>query len=374
MGSGRAGRTMALAASSARPDLEWIACPACGADRPSVLATPGDLEAERALLERFHARRARPGAPPERRKDRVDFTEAYATFVVACGACGLVHRNPVLPKAAQVETYAGDDYPEANLEAAWAADRARHGETLAVLEARLGGPGRVLEVGAFAGGFLDAARHRGWRAIGTDVGEQVTDFARRKGLRVLKGEVADIGLPAGAFDAACVWNCFDHLRDPGADLAALALAVRPGGLLAVRVPNGDFYCAARRLAARGGAARRLTLALLAYNNFLAFPYLCAYPLPALVRLLGRHGFDLESVGQATLVPLADAHTAAWAAVEERALKAATRAASRLLFEATSGRASLAPWLDLVARRRGAMLASARAHPRDRRRPPRRQRR
>lgn len=341
---------MSVPASRA-PRLEWIACPACGSDRPEVLATPADLEAERAWLERFHARRARAGAPRGRRKDRVDFTEAYATFVVGCSGCGLVHRNPVLPKTAHLETYESDAYPEANLEAAWAADRTRHAGALARLERALGAAGALLEVGAFAGGFLDAARQRGWRVVGTDVGEQVTDFARRKGLLVLRGELADLEFAEAAFDAACIRNCFDHLRDPSADLAVLARAVRPGGLLAVRVPNGEFYAAARRVLARakgGGAAA--VRALLAYNNFLAFPYLCAYPLPALVRLLARHGFDLVAVRHETLVPLADAHTTRWAVLEERALKAAARAAAVLLFRATGGHTTLAPWLEVMARR------------------------
>jgi hypothetical protein len=153
----------------------------------------------------------------------------------------------------------------------------------------------------------------------------------------------------------------------------LAHAVRPGGLLAVRVPNGALYAAARRFLARaGGPAAAPVCAFLAYNNFLAFPYLCAYPLPALVRLLTRHGFDLEEVRHDTLVPLADAHTAAWAAIEERALKVAARAASALLFEATGGRVALAPWLEVVARRRAPLVASAGAHAGNRRRPRRRQ--
>jgi SAM-dependent methyltransferase len=342
-----------LLTSSVRADLEWIACPACGTDAAVPLASAGDMAAERDALARFHARRERAGAPAARRKDRIDFTEAYDTGVVACGACGLVHRNPVLPRDAQVETYADDDYPDENLQAAWAGDRARYGGAVETLERRLGKKGAVLEVGAFAGGFLDAARRRGWRAIGTDVGEQVTRFAQKKGLRVLRGELADLPLPERAFDAACVWNCFDHLREPARDLATLARLVKPGGLLWVRVPNGDFYREARlRVAARPrGPAAAAIAALLAYNNFLAFPYLCAYPVPALARLLHRHGFALEEVRSDTLVPLADEWTAGWARAEERALKAAARWGARLLVAATRGRRHLAPWIEVVARRR-----------------------
>jgi SAM-dependent methyltransferase len=343
------------AAAAARPAaLEWICCPACGADTPETLATPDDLLAEREWLDRFHARRTRDGAPAERRKDRVDFTESYLTGVVRCGGCSLVHRNPVLPKAAQVEAYAEDEYPRESLEAAWAADRARHGGTVAELEARLGRTGAVLEVGSFAGGFLDAARRRGWRALGTDVGGQVTDFARAKGLRVLRGELADLPLPRATFDAACVWNCFDHLREPGRDLAILAWTLRPGGLLWIRVPNGDFYQLARRAVTRaGGRGPRATaaLALLAYNNFLGFPYLCAYSVPSLERLLDRHGFAVETVRHDALVPLADDWTPGWAWLEERLLKAAARVGSRLLAAATWGRKALAPWVEVLARRR-----------------------
>ncbi|HEX7128056.1 MAG TPA: hypothetical protein VF406_20050, partial [Thermodesulfobacteriota bacterium] len=74
----------------------------------------------------------------------------------------------------------------------------------------------------------------------------------------------------------------------------------------------------------------------------------------------------------TLVPLADAYTTRWAVLEERALKAAARSAAALLFRATGGRTALAPWLEVVARRRAPLVRSAGAHPEHLRRPRHRQ--
>jgi hypothetical protein len=147
-----------------------------------------------------------------------------------------------------------------------------------------------------------------------------------------------------------IWNTLDQIPDPGPTLAAARRLLRPGGLLAVRVPNGDCF---RRLAAGlrhlAGPWNRWLRTLMAWNNLLAFPYLHGYSVRALGCLLARHGFEQIAVCPDTLVRLSDGQTAAWAAWEERALKGLCRLAAGIEARLPDSTLATAPWFDAYYR-------------------------
>jgi hypothetical protein len=84
------------------------------------------------------------------------------------------------------------------------------------------------------------------------------------------------------------------------------------------------------------------LAALAWNNLLAFPYLCGYSMETLSHLLKPFAFVPVMAAGDTLTRLADHGTKRWAALEECVLKVAWRAVSRR-------QPARAPWLDLYYR-------------------------
>src|SRR5690606_4267046 len=122
--------------------------------------------------------------------------------------------------------------------------------------------------------------------------------------------------------AVAIWNCLDQLAHPRIAVATAARLLRPGGLLALRVPNGAFYARLRRrLTGRNAALAR---ALLAWNNLLSFPYRTGFTPTSLSRMLHAHGLHVVVMHGDTLVPLADEWTRPWAAAEERMLKGSIR--------------------------------------------------
>ena len=142
------------------------------------------------------------------------------------------------------------------------------------------------------------------------------------------------------FDAVAIWNTFDQLPDPRAAANAAWRILRPGGVFALRVPNGGFYAALRVAMARplaGGLAR---LAL-AHNNLLTFPYRYGFTIRSLTRLLERVGFEVRHVEGDVLVPIADEWTRGWASVEERLVKLA-------LGIAAHRNPRWAPWIEVYA--------------------------
>lgn len=336
-------------ADIAAEGAEQGACVACGATGGRVLLSAEDVRCEQRWLERFHDARIRGDADDA--KDRATFTQSESRSLLACGACQTVLRVP-RPSPAEVErTYAADEYGTDALEqlaenqdAFFVAKLERLAPDLGEIE-----PGaRVLEIGSFVGGFLSAARKRGWQATGVDVGEETCRFVQARGHDVRRGDLLDLELP-GDYAAAFVWSTFDQLAEPRAVLDRLRSLLRPRGLLVLRVPNGRFETAAlalRRTARRTGRVRHVLCAQ-AYNNFVSFPYLTGYTPESLCGMLAGHGFTCERVYGDTILPLADERTLPFAVREEQRAKRAVHRACRLAERATG--LLFDPWLDVIAR-------------------------
>jgi SAM-dependent methyltransferase len=324
----------------------------CGGGARRTLTPARELEAQARWLRRFHWRRMRAPRGGGALEDRAEFTQDYVTNVVACAACGLVFRDPRPRAAAVTAAYAHDRYGPDRLRALHAAQLELFRPRARRLARWLAGrpDPAVIEIGSFVGGFLAAAREQGWRVLGIDPGEEVGAFCASLGLPVRREPVETCELPADAADCVAIWSTFDQLPTPRTTLAAVRKLLRPGGLLAVRFPNGACWARASRWLHRAPRPLRGPLrASLAWNNLLAFPYLFGWAAPTLDRLLAGYGFERLALQPDVLVRLADETTKPWAHLEERVLKAAWRAAGAI-------DPSLAPWCDayyrLVPARRG----------------------
>jgi SAM-dependent methyltransferase len=334
--------------AGAQPDLEpevRAACVVCGGRARETITPAAVLEAQARWLRLFHGQRMRAGPGRGALEDRAEFTQDYATNVVACAACGLVFRDPRPRAAAVAAAYAQDTYGPERL-------RALHASQLELFRPKARRLGRwlagrpdpvVIEIGSFVGGFLAAAREQGWRVLGIDPGEEVGAFCASLGLPVRRESVEACDFPPDAADCVAIWSTFDQLPTPHPTLAAVRKLLRPAGLLALRFPNGACWSRASRWLQ--GAPRPLRgplRASLAWNNLLAFPYLFGWAAPTLDRLLAGYGFERVELRPDVLVRLADETTKTWAHLEERVLKWAWRAASAV-------DPSLAPWCDAYYR-------------------------
>ena len=320
-------------------------CSVCGHRTHDLVCSAAEVRAQLEFLAAFHRRRLRERTDSSELADRSDFTQSDAKDVVACASCGLVFRASPPGEDESKETYARDRYGRDRLCALFASQR----ELYAVKSKRfaklgeLGRDARIAEVGSFVGGFLAAARDRGWRAVGIDPGEEVAAFCREQGFDVLATTASEAAIDAASVDGVAIWNTFDQLPDPEPTLAAVRRWLRPGGLLAIRVPNGTcFRSAVARLRRGPSPLSGPLLSALAWNNLLAFPYLYGHSTQTLERLLSAHGFARIAVDGDMLTRLADDDTKVWARWEERLSKLAWR---------TLVRARLAepPWLDAYFR-------------------------
>jgi len=314
---------------------EMGGCVACGGSDSATLASGDELRSEMEDLWRFHVRRLRPGTPPEMLADRTVFSQKRPLRLARCGSCGLIFRNPRERERVLVDTYAEEALDQAALLSLFGTQRDSYRAQAARLTRLAGRAGTGLEVGSYVGAFLAAAAECGWSFEGVDVNAAAVAFAREQGFQVREGVLAEE--VERQFDAVTIWNTFEQLPDPRATASTALRLLRPGGILAVRVPNGRFYAALRERTR--GLFRAPALALLAHNNLLGFPYRHGFSPDNLRTLLERIGFRVVHYQGDALVPIADEWTRKWAGMEERLLKGALRAVAPVL---------PAPWFEMYA--------------------------
>jgi SAM-dependent methyltransferase len=350
----RGGLVLSLDAARRARAAAAARCAICGSSDTGELCTESELAAQQRWVRRFHERRLDPvAAGSEALRDRGVFTQEAPSALLVCGDCGLVFRARRPTRGALERRYRQDHYGAARLWALFTEQRAFFRGRARTLDAQMRWDRRprVVEVGSFVGGFLDAARAYDWDVVGVDPGVEVTAFCRARRLPVIRGTLDDVQARPGSLDAVAIWNTFDQLPDPAATLRSAWRLLRPDGVLVVRVPSGAFF---RRtlLRARRATPRRASLLLrtLAWNNLLGFPYLFGYTPAALDRLAGSEGFRRSHLRRGSLVRLSDRRTRRWARLEERVVKAAGLLTTLWTCGDRRRAGTHAPWLDVYYRR------------------------
>jgi 2-polyprenyl-3-methyl-5-hydroxy-6-metoxy-1,4-benzoquinol methylase len=147
---------------------------------------------------------------------------------------------------------------------------------------------RLLDVGAHAGRFLYLAQARGWRVEGIELNPRTAAFAAaRTGAPIHRVNAAALALENRKYQAVVLTDVLEHIPEPTTLLRSLARLVEPGGMVAVKVPNGSAQWVKERWLARL-TRHRMSLAenLVHVNQFT----------PASLRLaLERAGFDDPAV-------------------------------------------------------------------------------
>lgn len=332
-------------AATARVGAISARCIVCDAEVAELVCGHNEINRHRRYLERFRRRRlldAGMGRGAERLAVRTAFRPGRATAIVSCVSCGLVFHRPKPAARTLAAADAGDAYGRERLDTLFASQVELVAPRVERLRSLMGDPLSrpvVVEVGSFVGGFLAAAEAAGWTAVGIESGAEVVAFCREKQLRVRLGTAVDVPLQSACADVVAIWNTFGRLADPRPTLAAARRWLRPGGLLALRVPNGfAFRTAIGWLRALPRALQPPLMAAMAWNSLLAFPYPHGYSPETLTHLAGEFGWRPLAIDADTLPRGAGDQTSRWGAWEERILNAAWRALA-------ARNASLAPWFD-----------------------------
>jgi SAM-dependent methyltransferase len=161
-----------------------------------------------------------------------------------CPAC---RSGTTLPTAAEAElgafyprSYAPFDVPKGPVARLMAIlQRARDRRfPLVELARRTGGrPGVLLDVGCGRGDLAASWLARGWQVLGIEPSPQAAETARRRGAQIVAATLSTAQLEPASLDAVVFRHSLEHVADPRLELGRACRALRPGGRLAVIVPN-----------------------------------------------------------------------------------------------------------------------------------------
>lgn len=210
--------TVTSAAAPARPswEMRWVPCALCGSTEQREIYPARVQDLTQVDVQRLYA----------------CTSSAYGECgpIVRCTRCGLMFQNPQPDPASILAAY------EEVVDVRYAQEREGRVHTfrraLDELEEFVA-PGRLLDVGAHLGVFVEAAQARGWDAVGVEPSRWAVAQARDRGLPVVCSALADFQAPAGTFDAVTMWDVIEHFPDPLAELRRTHALLRPGGVIAI---------------------------------------------------------------------------------------------------------------------------------------------
>jgi 2-polyprenyl-3-methyl-5-hydroxy-6-metoxy-1,4-benzoquinol methylase len=97
--------------------------------------------------------------------------------------------------------------------------------------------GRFIDVGCGAGLTVSIANQLGWQAMGLEIDPAAVSEAQRSGLNILEGTYTQLAQYPHQFDCIMSSHVLEHVHDPLDMLDKFKMALKPGGLLLLTLPN-----------------------------------------------------------------------------------------------------------------------------------------
>lgn len=176
-----------------------------------------------------------------------DFDTGRESFdLYRCCGCGLVRIEPLPDEAELTRYYCSTYYGSGQRKFVSAVERItrwyNEGRARNLVQWLIGqgrtaniSP-RVLDIGCGRGGLLRALARLGCECHGVERAD-FPPLESDAGFCLHRRPLLELAFPSAHFDIIVVWHVLEHLPDPGATLAEIYRLLRPGGLLALAVPN-----------------------------------------------------------------------------------------------------------------------------------------
>jgi len=100
-------------------------------------------------------------------------------------------------------------------------------------------PGHLLELGCSSGDYLARKQREGWQVEGVEPSDYASGLALSRGLNVHRAKVEDVDLvpPISGYDLIVGWMVLEHTHRPLDAMTRTRSWVKPGGTLALSVPD-----------------------------------------------------------------------------------------------------------------------------------------
>ncbi len=160
-----------------------------------------------------------------------------------CETCGLVATHPGADQLDLARYYRADYYGSGEQkfvgpieQLTRLANRARIRALQRHLPARTADtPRSILDIGCGRGHLLRSLQQQGWICHGLERPEFTGEAP--PGVTLHRNTLEQSQLPGDHFDAVILWHVLEHLPNPATALHEIARILRPGGVVAIAVPN-----------------------------------------------------------------------------------------------------------------------------------------
>jgi len=98
-------------------------------------------------------------------------------------------------------------------------------------------PLSLLDIGCGEGNFLESLEARHFSSEGLEPHPEACRICQSKGLNVRNADLGSTALEEGCFDVVTLWHVLEHLPQPQEALNKIRRALKPGGVVALSVPN-----------------------------------------------------------------------------------------------------------------------------------------
>lgn len=181
------------------------------------------------------------GSPDYSRYDSVD-----DWLIVKCNRCGFCFTNPrptleSLPSYYDLSYFRDGDVKRFGFFNQYApgnpgADLDYH-QRIADIESCVDKRGRLLELGAAAGGFLNVMRARGWKVDGVEVSRDAVELAKKEnGVDIFCGTLAEFESDE-TYEVVCMYHSLEHTPNPAYVIDRSYELLKPRGIIVIEVPN-----------------------------------------------------------------------------------------------------------------------------------------
>lgn len=183
--------------------------------------------------------------------------------VVKCKNCDLIYTNPRAKNAE--ENYFGDaSVFENEAMLIFKGKKAHHRDKNYEYEVnkikRIKKSGKLLDVGTNMGFFLRKARDAGFETEGVEPSPSLSKIARERwGLKIHTSFLEKADLPKNNYDIITLIDVFEHVTNPKELLKTSYDLLKTDGLIAIKVPNGDYNYLKMKLAKASGKAKNMAI-------------------------------------------------------------------------------------------------------------------
>lgn len=154
-------------------------------------------------------------------------------FLTKCSDCGMIF-TAKQPSIQEQEAFYKDGYDLTRFYSP--ITKKRYEELLSEFETYKQ-TGRILDIGAGYGFFLEEAKNKGWDVYGTELTDEVVSICEQKGITMHKGELKTAGFPDNHFDVIVMIEAIEHVTNVGEMIGEVYRILRPGGLVYITTPN-----------------------------------------------------------------------------------------------------------------------------------------